>query len=270
MKAKLHLFLKAMPLALAMIVIKWLSFHLLNINDVQINELVEFSDVSIIFTGAFFVMGLLLAGTMSDFKESEKIPGEISCILESIQDWSLMAVFSKKNKPDSGSADVINEAWVKSEIAVINAGVTNWLRSADKKSEVVFPVVRRVNEMAYTLQLHGSDKDCVKAIQDQANLLRRQITRAYTIARTDFVAPAYTLQKSILILILILLLIAKFKTATGAVMVTGIVTFIFLYLFLLIKELDDPFKPDKNTGFQNIETKLLDKFNDRMSKNLNN
>jgi hypothetical protein len=36
------------------------------------SELIELSDITIVFTGAFFVFGLLLAATMSDFKELKK------------------------------------------------------------------------------------------------------------------------------------------------------------------------------------------------------
>ncbi|MFK7002027.1 hypothetical protein [Flavobacterium oreochromis] len=34
-------------------------------------DLIELSDITILFTGTFFVFGLLLAAMMSDFKESE-------------------------------------------------------------------------------------------------------------------------------------------------------------------------------------------------------
>ena len=40
-------------------------------NGIIFNALIEISDISIVFTGAFFVVGLLLAATMTDFKESE-------------------------------------------------------------------------------------------------------------------------------------------------------------------------------------------------------
>ena len=49
---------------------------------VHVSELIEVSDVTVLFTGAFFVIGIILAGTMADYKESEKLPGEAATILE--------------------------------------------------------------------------------------------------------------------------------------------------------------------------------------------
>lgn len=266
--AKNQILLKTLPFAILMVVFKLITHQLLNQDGKEFNELVEFSDISIIFTGAFFVFGLILSGIMVDFKESEKIPGEIACILESVQDWALVGVQSKRNKENNEQDAIINETWVKSEITAVNDGISIWLRGNDKRSETIYPLVRRINDMAIFLQKHGADKDCIKGIQDQANQLRKQVTRAYTIARTDFVAPAYTLQKSILLLILILLIISKFKSVTGAVVASGVTSFVFIYLFLLIRELDNPFNTDSKTGSQHVESKLLDKYKERINNTL--
>ena len=99
--AKNQILLKTLPFAILMVVFKLITHQLLNQDGKEFNELVEFSDISIIFTGAFFVFGLILSGIMVDFKESEKIPGEIACILESVQDWALVGVQSKRNKENN-------------------------------------------------------------------------------------------------------------------------------------------------------------------------
>src|SRR5687767_12642071 len=39
--------------------------------------LIEFSDVSVVLSGGVFLLGFMLAGTISDYKEAEKLPGEI-------------------------------------------------------------------------------------------------------------------------------------------------------------------------------------------------
>jgi len=45
------------------------------------------SDLNVIFTALVFIMGFILAGTIVDFKEAERLPGEIACQLEIMEDF---------------------------------------------------------------------------------------------------------------------------------------------------------------------------------------
>ena len=63
--------IKTLPFVISVIFLKMFVCDLFLFNGVHINSLIEFSDIGIIFTGAFFVVGLMLASTMTDFKESE-------------------------------------------------------------------------------------------------------------------------------------------------------------------------------------------------------
>ena len=47
---------------------------------------VDFSDVSAVLTAGAFLVGFMLAGTLADYKESEKLPSEIVTTLETIDD----------------------------------------------------------------------------------------------------------------------------------------------------------------------------------------
>jgi len=54
--------------------------------------LIDFADVGIILTAGVFLTGFLLAGTMADYKEAEKLPAEISFTLETIEEIFVQAV----------------------------------------------------------------------------------------------------------------------------------------------------------------------------------
>ena len=96
---------KSLIAALIVLFVKNFIFKQLSINGQELHDLIELSDITIVFTGAFFVFGLLLAATMSDFKESEKIPGEIASNLEAIKDWIYLAF----RAPRTGSSDLCKE-----------------------------------------------------------------------------------------------------------------------------------------------------------------
>ena len=57
---------KSLIAALAVLSLKNFVFKNLSIYGQDFHDLIELSDITIIFTGAFFVFGLLLAATMSE------------------------------------------------------------------------------------------------------------------------------------------------------------------------------------------------------------
>jgi hypothetical protein len=92
--------------------------------------------------------------------------------------------------------------------------------------------------------------------------MRKQLTHAYSISRNNFIKPAYTLLQSILFIVMSLLLITKFKSPAADYLVTSAITFLFCYLYLLIKGLDDPF--DVSDGETDVDLKSIDRFKQRL------
>jgi len=244
--------IKTLPFVISVIFLKMFVFDLFSFNGVHINSLIEISDIGIIFTGAFFVVGLMLASTMTDFKESEKIPGEIACNLEAIENSIILAFRSSKDKVAS-----INKDHIRLELIEITECIILWINSKDKDSKIIFKNLSRLNEMAFSFSEKNFDKDVVKGIQENTNALRKQITRTYTISKNDLLAPSKTLLKGIISVIFVLVLLAKFKTIAANYFVTFTISFLFMYLYFLIIGLDDPFN---STGDTEVDLKPIDRF----------
>ena len=259
---KRAIIIKAIIAGIMVLVIKNFVFKHLSFYGQDFHDLIEFSDITIVFTGAFFVFGLLLAATMSDFKESEKIPGEVAANLEAIKDWIYLAF----KAPRTGTSDLckeeLNSTFLREELLFITDGIISWIYSKEKDSNVIFPLIRKSNEIAYYFAERGVDKEAIKVIQENTNAMRKQLTRAYSISRNNFIKPAYTLLQSILFIVMALLLITKFKTTAADYFVTSSITFLFCYLYLLIVGLDDPF--DISNDEIDVDLKTLDRFKQRL------
>ncbi len=259
---KRAIIIKSIIAGVFVLIIKNFVFKNLSIYGQDFHDLIEFSDITIIFTGAFFVFGLLLAATMSDFKESEKIPGEVAANLEAIKDWIYLAF----KAPRTGTSDLckeeLNSNFLREELLFITDGIISWIYSKAKDSNVIFPLIRHSNEIAYYFAERGVDKEAIKGIQENTNAMRKQLTRAYSISRNNFIKPAYTLLQSILFIVMALLLITKFKTTAADYFVTASITFLFSYLYLLIVGLDDPF--DVSSGEIDVDLKPIDRFRQRL------
>lgn len=253
---------KSIIAALAILIIKNFIFKKISVYGQDFHDLIELSDITIIFTGAFFVFGLLLAATMADFKESEKIPGEIAANLEAIKDWIFLAIIA----PRTGNTDLCKEELdktkLRNELLLITDGILTWIYSKEKDSNIIFPLIRESNEIAYYFAQRGVDKEAIKGVQENTNAMRKQLTRAYSISRNNFIKPAYTLLQSILFIVMSLLLITKFKTPPADYLVTSAITFLFCYLYLLIRGLDDPF--DNLDDEIDVDLKPLDRFKQRL------
>ncbi len=260
-KSKSILF-KALIVSFFILALKKIIIFKFSFFGVKISELIELSDITIVFTGAFFVFGLLLAATMTDFKESEKIPGEVASNLEALKDWIYLAFKAPRTKGLPLSDEKLDESMLRNDMLTLTNGIIQWLYSQKKDSKELFPLLRKGNEFAYYFAERGVDKEAVKGIQENTNAMRKQLTRAYSISRNNFIKPAYTLLKSILIIVFLLLLLTKFKTPFADLFVTTSVSFLLSYLYLLIVGLDDPF--NISNGDTEVDMKPIDRFKQRL------
>src|SRR5918997_765728 len=79
-----RLLVLALPVALGMVLLKWLY------DESSLRHL----DFSPLLTGVIaaevFIIGFILSGTAADFKEAERLPGELAASLETIADECLI------------------------------------------------------------------------------------------------------------------------------------------------------------------------------------
>ncbi|MEI7670461.1 MAG: hypothetical protein WCJ33_10305, partial [Pseudomonadota bacterium] len=114
-KKSTNILKKALSFGFVIVIIKMFLFHYLFQNKQYFSfEMIESSDIIIVFTGAFFVLGMMLAGTLTDYKEGERIPGDIASHLESIQDWVILAF---RNMRDSDKNEVaLKKDYIRDEL----------------------------------------------------------------------------------------------------------------------------------------------------------
>ena len=178
MHRRWRLFWTSVPVAAGLTVMKlaldeWLGFK----------GFLEFnSDLNVIFTALVFIMGFILAGTIVDFKEAERLPGEIACQLEIMEDWFVEASVIASRTPDY-PPDGPTRLELLGAVRDSAHETLAWLKSADKRSEDIFPAVKRLDEQIKRMEQAGLDRITVRMLGD-VNQLRRGVTRAYTIART--------------------------------------------------------------------------------------
>lgn len=191
--------------------------------------LVDFADVGVVLTGAVFLVGFMLSGVMADYKESERLPGEVACLLENLEE-TLVGGATLKG---------LDVASMRRAVIDLTESVRRWLFK-EISDDDVFAAISSVSTQFEQLEVAGAGFASSKAQSELWNL-RKALTRINVIRRTTFLQTGYALLDTLVTLAIVVVLMAKFKSALGEVILVPVVTLIFVYMVRLIRDADDPF-----------------------------
>ncbi len=218
---------------------------------------VEFGDVGVVLTAAVFLTGFLLAGTMADYKESEKLPGDVATTLETIEELFVLAT---TNRPG------LEVRALQRHVLTLTDAVREWLVKKRTTAQV-FEALSAMNGVIQQLEAGGAGPYASRAVP-QLLMLRRAVSRIDVISRTGFLPPAYALLEVLLTMILGLLLVAKFKNPVAEFILVPFVSLVNIYMLRLIKDIDDPFDflPDgRKRGGAEVDLFPLEEYRARLA-----
>lgn len=227
---KWKLMITTLPITAAIVLVKYLL-----ITQVGYEGLVRYSEVSLVVTGGIFLIGFMLAGTMADYKESEKLPAEVACALESIEDTIRLAHAHK------GGFD---PAAMRACLHTVTSGILEWFRGQLSEREM-FRKVEQISLIAITLENAGAGAIASRVTSEQ-HQLRKSLTRINVIKNTGFLATGYAFLEVLTVVVIALLLVSSFENLLICVIVVSFVTHIYVYMIRLIRDIDQPFEYDPN------------------------
>lgn len=166
-----------------------------------------------------FLLGFLLAGTVGDYKESEKLPGDLAMSLETIGDDCLQSA------PDPDERACVLHA------AALARGVREWLHHS-RDLESVLMDIRRL----------GDYRGAAGRLRGEQAAIRKAVLRIDAIRRTSFVAAGYAIAELTAALLILGVMLTDLGPLDEAVFFSSILTLLLAYLFALIRDLDDPFR----------------------------
>jgi hypothetical protein len=201
-----------------------------------------------VVSGGIFVVALVVAGTLTDYKESERVPAEMVAALLSIHTDGRAF---RKEKPQFDLAGL--ERRLRAVVRTFKAdleqpGARSCIDAVNALSESFADMDRLEVVATYISRLRG----------EQA-AIRKSVLRVYHIQQTEFVPSAYTLIWTILVLAVVLLTFTISEGKTEAYVLLAAIYFFLLYLAQLLKILDTPFQPRKHTN-DDVDLFLLDDF----------
>ena len=228
-------------IVLAKLVIHEFSWEFINLTSLY----------SSVVGGGIFVIGLIVAGTLSDYKESERVPAEISAALENIyQD----CVAIKETLPKF-DLETLRERVLEIVSAFrADLGATNG-RSCLAAIEALSPSFLELERLDvpanYIVRLRG-----------EQGMIRKSVLRVYHVQRTQFLPSAYILIETVIGLIITAVAFTKIGPLHDSLPIIAFLSYFFIYLVKLLKILDTPFRIDERT-MDDVSLFLLNEFAQR-------
>jgi hypothetical protein len=195
----------------------------------------EVISLSPLFSGliaaTFFLLGFLLSGVLTDYKESEKLPGEMAVGLEAIADEAEYLYRTRRLAPAQA---------VLRHVAALSGAMREWFYGRATTGDLLDGVTA-LNDHFVALGADAPPNFVVRMKQEQS-ALRRLVIRIQTVRETSFVLPAYAIAEIATTLLIIGFLLARIDPFYESLFFVGLIAFVFTYMIALIRDLDDPFE----------------------------
>ncbi|MEI7425685.1 MAG: hypothetical protein WCK16_02025 [Candidatus Moraniibacteriota bacterium] len=221
---KWHLVIKITPILVLIFLLKVL-FHKFNLEFISLNAL-----FTSLIAATTFLIGFLITGVISDYKESEKNPGDMASGLEAIYDE---AYILNKNKSNQKTKDFLlfYSDFLKS--------ILNWFHRKERTRNII----EKLHEMDDFFAEFESmiQPNFLARMKNEQSNLRKMVIRVDNIRDMSFIQSAYAIVESLTFFVIIGLLILKVEPFYEALFFTTLVSFLLLYMIFLIKDLDNPF-----------------------------
>lgn len=232
---------KTLPFVFGVVFFKFLA-HFYGYEFLSLNSL-----FTAIISANIFLIGFLISGTLVDYKESEKLPGDLSASLEAMVDEGLII---RKNKNSKESKEFLQA------LLDLNDSILQWFYK-EERTGVVMKKILSLNDFFLSFESQTQANFIVRMKQEQ-NGLRRMINRIHTIRETSFLGTGYAIAEIITGILIFGLVFIKMDPFYESVFFVSFVSFILVYMIYFIKDLDNPFgHHERDNLVENVSLKPL-------------
>ena len=202
-----------------------------------------------------FLMGFLLSGVLGDYKESERLPGELATSIDSIVEEAL-TIYKSKN------ASVAKECLIY--LNQLTVSIKNWFYKKERTKDII-EKLSGLSDFFVGFEPLTQATFIARLKQEQTNI-RRILVRIHTVRETSFVSSGYMIAEITTVLLVIGLIFSKIDPFYESLFFVGVITFLLTFLILLIKDLDNPFGYYEADSTEDVSLKPLDDLIAKLTK----
>ena len=200
----------------------------------------EFFNVNPLFTsivgGGIFIVSIVLAGTLADYKEAERLPAEIAAAIESIH----------------AEGRYVRESHAAFDLGALGQTLTNIVSAlrvdlATPGSRTALVGVSDLSGSFLEMERFGVPPNYIVRLKQEQGIVRKSLLRLYHIQRIEFIPSAHALLASMMILIIALLIFTQVEPVYDSFILVAFISYLFIYLLKLLRVIDMPFRVDDYT-----------------------
>jgi len=198
-----------------------------------------------------FLMGFLLSGVLADFKESEKLPGEVAAALEIMHDEAASMAQRATGPTAIPAADAVTAG-----VRDLALSLQDWFYKKQRTSELM-TTLGDLSPRLLALESPAQAASIARIKQEQ-HALRRAVVRIHTIRETSFISSGYLIAELTTGLLSLALILSKIEPFYESLFIVGVIVFLLAFLLLLIGDLDNPFGYYEKHSSEEVSLKPLD------------
>ncbi len=234
----------------AVLVAARILVHALDLDNIAVSPL-----ISAFVGGVIFTIAVIFTGTLADYKESEKIPGELAASIKSLYNDTVFIPAAEAKTTDQ------MRAHIKALLQTLNA---NFRRNKWDLKEVNASM-NEINQDLRVLVEKGVPAPCIVKFRAELSNVDKTSNRVETISRTSFIPAAYAIAELAIGLVLLVLLFSAVEYWEG-LLLFGSVSFLLVSVLMLIKDMDNPFEVGDNS-FADVDLTVLFDLEPRLDEN---
>jgi hypothetical protein len=184
---------------------------------------------------------------LADYKESERLPGELAASIETMADEAATLFECKKANAAGG---------LLRDLLALSLLIKSWLHKREKTSRVMASL-GKLNHFYFELEGLTQANFIARLKQEQHNI-RRMLIRIHTIRETSFIPSGYLIAQTTTLLLLAGLVLSKIDPFYESLFFVGIITFLLRFLGLLIRDVDNPFGYYESDSVEDVSLRPID------------
>jgi len=237
---KWGLILKALSITAVLLIVR-LAIDYLRLDILSVTNL-----ITAFVGGAMFTIAIILTGTLTDYKESERIPSDLVT--------SVSALYDDSDLIRGANAEIAGELrnHVRELLGAINK---NFFENIWQGGEIR-AVILTINEDIYRLADRNVAPQFLVKLRTELTNIDRISNRIYAIKHVSFIPAAYAIAELAAAGVILILFFVKLDPYYEGLVIFAVLTSLLISLLLLIKDMDDPFEVGKK-AYADVDLSLL-------------
>jgi hypothetical protein len=225
LRTKWGIAVKALIFVLPLVALK-AAFHLFNFEFITVGPV-----ITALVAGVFFVIAIILSGVLSDFKESEKIPSELTTSLEALYKDTMLI-----GNPEA-TAGILGHVR-----DLTHTAIANFKRKGDWKLTEINNVIDQIDEDIRSFAAKGMPMALILKLRNELGNIKRLSNRIEVIKETAFLPAGQAVAEFAIGSSLLVMLLLKLEPFYEGLMLIAVISLILTSIILLIKDMDNPFE----------------------------